>query len=93
MNFSPFSCPIFLGHPEVGGGVSAVYQSIAVNRAQTKHSALDRMLEHVLPIRFAEVVEREDFWGTCPEFQTRVSGQARLVVMLSSTPLEQILSR
>src|SRR6266513_4381982 len=27
-----------------GAGVSAVYQSIAVNRAQTKHSARNRML-------------------------------------------------
>jgi hypothetical protein len=31
-----------------GAGVSAVYQSIAVNRAQTTHSALDRMVGHVM---------------------------------------------
>ena len=28
-----------------------------------EHSALDRMLEHVLPIKFAELVEREMFLG------------------------------
>ena len=40
--------------------VSAVYQ---INGDETKHSALDRMLENVLPIRFAEVVEREVLLG------------------------------
>ena len=38
----------------------AVYQ---INGDETKHSALDRMLENVLPIRFAEVVEREVLLG------------------------------
>jgi len=30
---------------------------------EVEHSALDRMLENVLPIRFAEVVEREVLLG------------------------------
>ncbi len=41
-------------------GIAAIFQS---NHDETKHSALDRMLENVLPIRFAEVVEREVLLG------------------------------
>ena len=41
-------------------GIAAIFQS---NHDETKHSALDRMLENVLPIRFAEVDEREVLLG------------------------------
>jgi hypothetical protein len=32
-------------------------------KVRAEHSALDRTLEHVLPIKFAELVEREVFLG------------------------------
>ena len=45
--------------------------SIAVNRGQTKRSALDQMLQHALPVRFGEVVEREDLLGNVPRIKKR----------------------
>jgi hypothetical protein len=47
------------------------FRSIAANRDQTSHSALDRMLENVLPIRFAEVVEGEVLLGNVSRIKKR----------------------
>jgi len=40
-------------------------------RVWVEHSALDRMLEHVLPIKFAEVVEWEVLLGNVPRIKKR----------------------
>ena len=56
-----------------------------------EHSALDRMLEHVLPIKFAELVERKLLWGTCPESRSPVAEQRRMTVQIWPTPANWVL--
>jgi hypothetical protein len=40
-------------------------------RVWVEHSAFDRMLEHVLPIKFAEVVERKVLLGNVSRIKKR----------------------